>query len=130
MSDPATMSSKELKALIVSAGLKFNDCVEKSDFVARAKEAQKVLDAGGGAAKPAAAKPAATAASKVGNFDCIVLGDDDPDLVVVILHGYGATNADFRDIPRIMSSGLLPAGKKIRYFLPQAPKNSAGMTEW
>ena len=52
-SDPAQMSSKDLKTLITSAGLAFDDCVEKSDFVARAKEAQKAAVAAQNAADDA-----------------------------------------------------------------------------
>jgi tetratricopeptide (TPR) repeat protein len=37
--DIEAMSVKELRAHIVSAGLSFTDCIEKSDLVARAKEA-------------------------------------------------------------------------------------------
>ena len=54
-SDPAQMSSKDLKTLITSAGLAFDDCVEKSDFVARAKEAQKALQEDGASTGPTAA---------------------------------------------------------------------------
>jgi len=49
--DPASMSSKELKALIAAAGLSIHDCIEKSDLVARAQEAQQIQ-----AAKPSPCK--------------------------------------------------------------------------
>ena len=130
MADPSSMSAKELKALIASAGLMFNDCFEKSEFIARAKEAQTVLEAGGGVpaakAEGGGSRGGGCSAVKVGGYDCLVIGPEDPDLVVVILHGYGATNNDFRDIPKVMES----MGKKIKYYLPQAPTNAAGMTEW
>lgn len=50
--DVATLSIKELKELITSAGLTTSGCVDKSDLRERAKEAQQKLAAGGG---PAAA---------------------------------------------------------------------------
>ena len=121
------MSSKELKAVITKAGLKFHDCVEKSDFVARAREAAKVLEEDGAAEAPAEPPPAA--GGKIGAFECLVLGPEDPDMVVVILHGFGATNNDCRDIPRAMEN-LLPRGKKVRYYLPQARTGPQGATQW
>ena len=39
MADPETMSTSELKAVIKNAGLKYDDCFEKSDLIARAKDA-------------------------------------------------------------------------------------------
>ena len=40
--DVTTLSLKALKELIVSAGLSHADCLEKSELVARAREAQRV----------------------------------------------------------------------------------------
>jgi len=122
------MSVKELKALIQKAGLSHADCPEKPDLIARAKEAQARLDeAGGGQAQPEAPKQGSV---QLAGYDCLRLGATEvPDLLVVILHGYGATNNDFADVPTMMGS-LMPPGAKVAYLLPQAPRGAGGMAEW
>eukprot|EP01051_Picozoa_sp_SAG22_P012778 SAG22_NODE_1360_length_4622_cov_2.212912_7_plen_324_part_00 len=130
------MSVKQLKAHITAAGLQFADCVEKADLRLRAREAS-LRKAAPPAPSPAPAP--ASAAENIGRqlagFDCVVVGPGQGtavDLVVIMLHGYGATNQDF--VPLAQLLGKLPggslAGKKVGWVFPQAPRGAMGMAEW
>jgi|AntAceMinimDraft_1070359.scaffolds.fasta_scaffold146834_1 hypothetical protein len=96
--DFEALGVKALRELIASAGLTTQDCVEKSDLRQRAREAQAKL-----AARPAAAvSPAAGAKSSrttIAGYECTVCAPSNPNLLVVLLHGFGASSGDFADLP-------------------------------
>ena len=127
------MSIKALKELITSAGLSLDGCFEKPELRERAREAQAVL-----AAKPAAA-PATRAGAgdkrTIGGYSCLVKGPDEvlsgataADLAVVILHGYGASNTDFADLPATFAPKF--GDKRVLYVFPQAPSTAIGAAWW
>jgi len=133
MSDVDTMSLKEMKELIAKAGLTLDGCIEKPDIRQRAREAQAAL-----AAKAAAPPPAArggSAKQTLGGYSCIVKAPDDvlsgavaADLAVVVLHGFGASNSDFADVPSLIDPHL--DGKRVLYVFPQAPMSAIGAAWW
>lgn len=111
-----SMSARDLKNLISQAGLSTADCVEKSDLVARAREARiKSAANGGGGMKGLV--PGST--TELGGYNCRILGTKGKvDGVVIILHGYGATSADFAPVCPILEQGI--KNKSLRFVLPQA----------
>ena len=117
-SDVDQMSLKELKEVIARAGLNLDGCIEKPDIRQRAREALAAL-----AAKPAA-PPKASGSTKhtLGGYSCIVKAPEDvmsgavaADLAVVVLHGYGASNSDFADVPSIVDPHL-DSGHRVLYL--------------
>ncbi len=112
--DVNCMSVKELKEIIVKAGLSTNDCVEKNDLRVKAKEALKVLEVksqvdSSNLENKKEMKDKTTANTGHSHietidmhfsYDCKVVSKKEDssgpcDGVIFILHGYGATNADF-----------------------------------
>ena len=131
-SDVDQMSLKELKEVIARAGLTLDGCIEKPDIRQRAREALAVL-----AAKPAA-QPKASGSTKhtLGGYSCIVKAPDDvlsgavaADLAVVVLHGYGASNSDFADVPSIVNPHL-DSSHRVLYCFPHAPMSAIGAAWW
>jgi predicted esterase len=53
-----------------------------------------------------------------------------PDLVVIILHGFGATNRDFAGASDLFMQNPSLKAKNVVYVLPQAPTGAMGMPEW
>ena len=131
--DVDTLSLKELKALIAEAGLTLDGCIEKPDIRARAREAQAVLVRKAAAPPPPPADGNAT--KKLGGYNCIVKAPADvlagtaaADLAIIFLHGFGASNSDFADIPTILGPHL--QGKRVLYCFPQAPSGVIGAAWW
>ena len=136
--DIDSLSLKELKALITEAGLSFADCIDKTDLRTRAKEAQEKLKAAP-APKPAAAPSGgfSQTTKTLGGYECIVntpaemLSGGTAELVVVMLHGLGASNSDL-----VAAGAMLGqyepalASKKIIWVFPQAPMTMIGAAWW
>lgn len=138
-SDVGSMGVKDLRALILRAGLKHDDCLELSDLRERAREALAAL-----AAKPAVAPTPAPRDSSaytsrreaIAGFDCLVAGTANvvegrlaPDLAIVFLHGFGASNADFEGLPSML--GLADgAESSILWVFPQAPVGTMFVPAW
>eukprot|EP00613_Pedinella_sp_CCMP2098_P026298 CAMPEP_0171714942 /NCGR_PEP_ID=MMETSP0991-20121206/18589_1 /TAXON_ID=483369 /ORGANISM="non described non described, Strain CCMP2098" /LENGTH=223 /DNA_ID=CAMNT_0012305767 /DNA_START=114 /DNA_END=782 /DNA_ORIENTATION=+ len=117
-----TMSIKDLRSLITLAGLSFADCLEKPDFRVRAQEARARLSAGGGSAGGEANKTAV-----LGGYECSVHQTSEPaELLVILLHGFGASNSDFASFPSMASS--IP--KRVAWVFPQAPAGGMGASAW
>lgn len=134
--DIDTLGLKDLKALIAQAGLKFDDCIDKADLRARAREAQAALLAS--APQAAAAKPSAAKPTKLGGYDVIVeapadvlRGEAAADLLIVMLHGLGATNRDLAGLAGLfVQAEPKLAGKKLAFVFPQAPLSPIGAAWW
>ena len=108
--DIDTLGIKALKELITSAGLSTEDCIDKADLRARAREA--VAAAKSKPAPPPAPASGGSVQRQLGGYQSIVKGPADllagdaaaapADMLVIILHGLGASNTDFEDIPRML----------------------------
>lgn len=131
-----SLSIKDLKALIASAGLSFADCLDKSDLKNRAREAQKILDASPQSSQPST-KSGATSTRTFGGYECVVHAPDQvgegnaADLVVIMLHGLGATSSDFANSNTELSkfeSSL--AERRVVWVHPQAPTSPIGNAWW
>jgi len=103
--DINALGVKDLRELITRAGLPMHDCVEKSDLRVRALEAQLKLTAK--AAVPDAV--GTTSTRTIGSYECTVSAPSNPDFLVVVLHGFGASSNDFAELPNI---AVVP-GKKV-----------------
>mmetsp|Transcript_24420 Transcript_24420/g.76577 ORF Transcript_24420/g.76577 Transcript_24420/m.76577 type:complete len:336 (-) Transcript_24420:175-1182(-) len=148
------MSVKQLKAYIQAAGLPLSGCVEKSDLIRRAEEAKERYSANPTLGQTQAPPPGQTQApprpgggaffqkrETVGGFDTILAGTgacepgkagaEQPDLLVVLMHGFGATAEDFADLPRMfqVSAGGF-AAHKVVFAFPQARIGSVGVPAW
>lgn len=136
MADIDSLSLKELKELISSAGLSFADCLDKDDLRNRAREAQEAIKNGPRSSASGGASPINQNKIFAG-YDCIVsvpkdvLDGSAADLVVVMLHGLGATNSDLVPLNTMLSQ-LEPAltTKKIVWIFPQAPQTEIGNAWW
>ena len=137
--DIDTLGIKALKELITSAGLSTEDCIDKADLRARAREA--VAAAKSKPAPPPAPASGGSVQRQLGGYQSIVKGPADllagdaaaapADMLVIILHGLGASNTDFEDIPRMLyglDSKL--SGARIVSVFPQAPMSNMGAAWW
>lgn len=144
MADIASMSVKELRAYIVSAGLKHDDCFEISDLRARAEEARGRHSDGTRVPASAAgaqghAPPSAllkTERRKFSQFDCTLVAQADvlarstaPGMVVIVLHGLGSNSDDFVTLPEALKLHE-SVGRPVLWVFPQAPLGKMGTTAW
>ena len=145
--DIDSLGIKALKELIVAADLSTEDCIDKADLRARAREAL--------AAKAANPKPTATSTSAssttsastttstkdevIGTYECIVKGPPDllsgtgepADLIIIALHGLGASNKDLVDVPSILGQYESAVGaSRLLEVYPQAPLGPMGAAWW
>ena len=136
--DVDTLGIKALRELISSAGLSYEDCIEKSDLRARAREALEVKKS---KPPPAAASASSGGTREFGGYSCIVKGPADllagdasaapADLLVICLHGLGATNTDLAEVPSVLASYDQSLGKaRIVCVFPQAPMGPMGSAWW
>ena len=136
--DIDTLGIKALKELIASAGLSTEDCIDKSDLRARAREALQKRKAAAAARPAPSAQPAER---QMGGYSCIVQGPADllageagaapADMLIVVLHGLGATNSDLVDVPRALINMDANLGsKRIVSVFPQAPSSALGNAWW
>jgi predicted esterase len=136
--DIDSLGIKDLKALIAEAGLSTDDCIDKSDLRARAREA---VAAKAQQPKPASAVPAGRSNQRtMAGYECIVKGPDDllsgrggapVDLVVIALHGLGAQNTDLVDIPQLLGAyEPALASARLLEIYPQAPMGPMGAQWW
>jgi phospholipase/carboxylesterase len=137
-SEVDSMSIKQLRSAISSAGLSFADCIEKNDLRARAREAcvrlqeaKALREAQGGGGSGGGGGGGGGGGKKFGVFECLTEGDaEKPDLVVVFLHGYGATADNFTDVAQFAKKSPQLASKKVYFVFPQASAGPAGASEW
>ena len=138
--DVETLGIKALKELIASAGLSTEDCIDKTDLRTRAREAIAAKKS-----KPAApsAPPSGGSAGErqLGGYQCkvnfpsdLLAGDaaaKPADLLLIVLHGLGATNNDFATLPSMLSSlDSKLSSARIACVFPQAPMSPIGAAWW
>jgi len=135
--DVSKMSVRQLKTYIHTAGLPTNDCVEKAELVARAQQAKERFVANphldprlqGSGDLPSGGFFKTTASFH--GYDCILAGSkacdpaqqepDAPDLLVLLMHGFGASANDFEDLPsQLMFKGSGLEDKKVVFAFPHA----------
>lgn len=146
------LPAKEIKALLATHGVSTTGFCEKSEFV---EAYRKFVETEGASAtatattattsSPAAASPAASSGAgsrtppawlrspcEFGGLMCETVPhnlnarDFQPDMVVVYLHGFGASNTQFVDIAAeaVRRDETLRRSKTLFVF-PQAPENNA-----
>lgn len=55
-------------------------------------------------------------------YDCLTVGPrGDADMVLIMLHGFGASSTDFVPFAEALSRSKHLAGVRVLYVLPQAP---------
>mmetsp|Transcript_15863 Transcript_15863/g.60417 ORF Transcript_15863/g.60417 Transcript_15863/m.60417 type:complete len:327 (-) Transcript_15863:1665-2645(-) len=145
--DVSKMSVRQLKTYIHTAGLPTNDCVEKAELVARAQQAKERFVANphldprlqGSGDLPSGGFFKTTASFH--GYDCILAGSkacdpaqqepDAPDLLVLLMHGFGASANDFEDLPsQLMFKGSGLEDKKVVFAFPHAKRGALGVQEW
>lgn len=115
--DPSSLSIRELKQLLADRGVDFSDCIEKADLIA------KVVNTAG--ASPDThhyekIRGVRVKRKKVHGLSCVVVDNTDkPKWLAVVLHGYGANNADLAPIASMVIEQMR-APKEIRFVLPDA----------
>ena len=125
--DVSSLSISALKALIQKGGLSFEDCIDKDDLRARAKEAQDRLAS---APPPTTTSSSATTGQRadrvLAGYPCIIKGPPElldgsggapADLVLVCLHGLGASNTDFADILPLLASNECARGERVPWHM-------------
>jgi len=94
-----------------------SDCLEKKDLV------QKIItsDSSSGPAKKKGGGSVNTRRAKISSLNCIVTenAEDDFDAVVIVCHGFGASENDLAPL----AGQLLPAMRshRVKMVFPQAP---------
>ncbi|KAG8467092.1 hypothetical protein KFE25_000408 [Diacronema lutheri] len=142
MTDISAMNIKELRAFISSAGLSYDDCFEITDLRARAQEASERLATRRPPPPPRAGQSAAAGAPLQAEkrayfgYECSLMGPADvlsghatPRLIVVFLHGLGASSSDFASVPSLLGLGAGTVGSTLWVF-PQAPIGAMMMPAW
>jgi predicted esterase len=134
------MGIKALKELIASAGLSTEDCLDKADLRQRAREAV----AKGPKVAASTASPAGGGERTLGGYPCIVKGPPEllegggggekADLLIIALHGLGASSSDLADVPTLLGQ-LEPSlskssGCRMVEVYPQAPQGAMGAAWW
>lgn len=145
------LAMKDLKNFIVSRGLSCEDCLEKPDFHARAKQAAAKPPGGvaeaGGETKRANnnARPQTAARDDIqslvmkrkvfSGYKCEVYAPESvhagkvkPDLVFIFLHGWGATNDNVAGIASMCEPAT--RGKAVYWVFPQAPPDDISPAAW
>lgn len=135
MSEIGSMSVKELRAYIASAGLGYEDCFEISDLRQRATEAAARLKTQAPRPSAAAGGAIATERRTYFGYDCTLMGSREvlagtqtPGLIVVFLHGLGASASDFASFPTMLPVKEAIGG--VLWVLPQAPVGAMMMPAW
>eukprot|EP00730_Choanoeca_flexa_P003157 TRINITY_DN11311_c1_g1_i3.p1 TRINITY_DN11311_c1_g1~~TRINITY_DN11311_c1_g1_i3.p1 ORF type:complete len:342 (+),score=52.77 TRINITY_DN11311_c1_g1_i3:337-1362(+) len=136
----ADLTTKELRKLLKRHDVDVRGCLERSDF----EQAWKTFLIHDGVYIPENSKPEPIPQEStkagfdyqaeqllLGGLSCATYahnldGASQPDLIVVFLHGYGASNGEFTTLGAQLSSPRMPlASKKVWYCCPQAPSNNA-----
>jgi len=142
--DVDAMSIKDMRALIVKAGLRHDDCLDKSDLRQRTREALVAMPPSSAGAEGAgtASESDSQSTKEFGTYQCIVKGPSDlisgaagggapADLLVIGLHGLGASNTDLADMPSLLaSSEATLRSARIVGVYPQAPFGAMGAAWW
>ena len=140
--DIDSLGIKALKEFITEAGLSTADCIDKNDLRARAREAA----AAKASAPPVSSSSAESASSssrktmKIGVYECIVQGPPElinggggppADVLILGLHGLGASNTDLVDLPKILGQlePSIGSARRVEVY-PQAPMTSVGSAWW
>lgn len=140
--DVESLGIKALKELITAAGLSTEDCIDKADLRARAKEAL-AAKAANAAKQPAQGAASSSLSMKedevIGTYKCIVKGPanlldgsgEPADLIIIALHGLAASNKDLVDVPRILGKyeSSLERVRMLEIY-PQAPQGMMGAQWW
>ena len=133
---------KALKELITSCGLSTEDCIDKVDLRARAREALEAKKAKKATSSSAAPSPPSRPAERqMGGYSCLVQGPADliagdagapaADLLIIVLHGLGATNRDLVDVvPMLIEQEPKLSAARIVTVCPQAPPGPMGNAWW
>lgn len=131
------LNMRKLKEFITARGLSFTDCLEKSEFRARAREAAALPattpgSQGGGANQttrnPSGNNTLVKRMKTYSGYECEVHapaavheGKEQAAMVVLFLHGYGATADNVSVIAEMCSKGSLQ-GLACCWVFPQAPQ--------
>lgn len=136
------LSVKQLRRVIAENGLPHADCLEKSELQERAIDAlrrraqSRRLEsrktnaaaskrAGGDGDAPAAEPAQLTLAG----LDCLVVGSEEPEIVLLFLHGYQATAEELVPLGHALERVVSPH-RAIQVLLPQAPGGCWWSIEW
>jgi len=140
--DIDALGIKALKELITSCGLSTEDCIDKVDLRARAREALEAKKAKKATSSSAAPSPPSRPAERqMGGYSCLVQGPADliagdagapaADLLIIVLHGLGATNRDLVDVvPMLIEQEPKLSAARIVTVCPQAPPGPMGNAWW
>mmetsp|Transcript_11888 Transcript_11888/g.40543 ORF Transcript_11888/g.40543 Transcript_11888/m.40543 type:complete len:317 (+) Transcript_11888:27-977(+) len=142
--DVGSLGVKDLRALISKAGLRHDDCLELPDLRQRAREAQARLKVsppdGASAPDPAGRAGGGKHTAKrdhLAGYECtlqgpagVLQGGKKADLVVIFLHGFGASNSDFDSLPDMLGLTAPEASLSILWVFPQAPVGNMFVPAW
>eukprot|EP01127_Copromyxa_protea_P016679 TRINITY_DN4996_c0_g1_i1.p1 TRINITY_DN4996_c0_g1~~TRINITY_DN4996_c0_g1_i1.p1 ORF type:complete len:294 (+),score=70.97 TRINITY_DN4996_c0_g1_i1:25-882(+) len=118
-----TKSVNELKVILRRANVDYSDCYEKSDLLDKIIATNAHLVPEG---------PQTIPNVIIGELDCVVVqNSSEPEVIVVISHGFGA-NA--QDLVPIASNLILPLAtkRKVKFVFPNAPLKlpQGGLAWW
>jgi len=116
------LSVKELEDILDKRGVAYNDCFEKSDLVAKVNSTEHL----GTLPKDDIKKGGITQKNvTLGGLTCeVVQNCEDPKLVVILCHGFGANAADLVPLSRLIFQ--LHTDIKIQFVFPNAPISMGG----
>jgi len=114
-------SIRELKSLIINAGLSLDGCVERQDLEARAIEAEAILNSFEDASS-SGIDGVSRRTMQLSAYECVLVGHhehaNELDAVVVMLHGFSASAEDFVPLSESIMSNI--PEKKFMFVLVQA----------
>jgi phospholipase/carboxylesterase len=122
MPPPPLRTVRELRRAIAAAGLRHDDCVERSELerwyddaiiIKRDAPADTEIEL-------ALVTAGAAVLAVIDGVRCLCVGSVTPELVVVIYHGYGAHGVEFAQLAALLCERVLP--RRLQIVLPQCPK--------
>jgi len=116
--DVKSLSIRELRRSISDAGLGHSDCLERSELEARFEEARSREYTG------PCPSPDGARAVEIAGLRCCVLGSPNPELVVVIYHGYYAPASELVPLAQVLEARLHEGGHAVQFVLPQCGESA------
>jgi len=113
--DLSNLPVKQLRAILTNRGVDFYDCIEKADLVNKIRSTAHLQNN--------KVRSLTTEKNvKVGSLLCtIVQNTTEPDLVVVLSHGYGANGKDLVPIAQVIMETPELKNKPMKFIFPDAP---------
>jgi len=130
--DDVGLSGKQLRSILASRGVDCSDCIEKSDLLAKFMSTSNIETPK--EEKSPEVGEITKQQSKIGPLQCVTVQNSlQPELVVVLSHGFGANAQDLVPLAYQILQAPSLKNKAIKIVFPNAPitlGNPGGLAWW